>query len=198
MQYRLLAGLVVLAACGAPEGGAADAAAPDAEPFADAGPCDDHTLFQEPEASYHVPADEPVAYAQNPPSSGPHDPRWARWQRTYDDPPMRREHWVHNLEHGGVVLLYRCPLGCPDVVAQLEAVQASLSTDPKCLAPLTSRTLITADPLLPADAPIAAVAWGRVYTAQCVDAVTLKAFIERRRGFGPEDTCAQGQVPAAE
>ena len=33
---------------------------------------------------------------------------------------------VHNLEHGGVVLLYRCSSPCPDVVQELSAIFRAL------------------------------------------------------------------------
>ncbi len=29
---------------------------------------------------------------------------------------------MHNLEHGGVVFLYNCPLGCEDEIADLQSV----------------------------------------------------------------------------
>jgi hypothetical protein len=185
---------LVAAACG-PGNDAADAAIPEPDAIiADSGICGDHTQTFPILPSPHVAMDEEVDYQENPPSSGPHDARWARWQETYD-PAMGREHWVHNLEHGGVVLLFNCPDGCPDDVAALEAVQAALPADSLCVPPITSRTLITADPKLPADVKFAAVAWGHVYTASCVDPVTLRAFILERRGRGAEATCAEGQVP---
>jgi hypothetical protein len=43
-------------------------------------------------------------YNSDPPTTGPHNAAWAPWG-AYDDPvdPLR---FVHNLEHGGVVVLY--------------------------------------------------------------------------------------------
>jgi hypothetical protein len=35
------------------------------------------------------------------------------------------ETWVHNLEHGGIVILYRCDTPCPELVQQLREVYAT-------------------------------------------------------------------------
>ncbi len=56
-----------------------------------------------------------ITYKSVPPSSGPHYPAPKPWG-TYDD-GILPGYWVHDLEHGGVALLYNCPTGCPDVVA---------------------------------------------------------------------------------
>ena len=37
------------------------------------------------------------------------------------DKVVPEEQWVHNLEHSGVVALYNCPQGCPDLLAKLAA-----------------------------------------------------------------------------
>lgn len=42
-------------------------------------------------------------YQANPPASGPHYPVWAGWG-VHDD-VVERGLWVHNLEHGGIVVL---------------------------------------------------------------------------------------------
>lgn len=58
------------------------------------------------------------SYNSNPPTSGPHDPKPVAWG-VYDT-PVPKEKLVHNLEHGGVLILYNCPDGCPDLVNQLK------------------------------------------------------------------------------
>jgi len=57
-------------------------------------------------------------YNSDPPTSGPHAPAPVDWG-IYDT-PIPAETLVHNLEHGGSLILYNCPGGCPDDVKQLE------------------------------------------------------------------------------
>jgi hypothetical protein len=143
------------------------------------------------EGQSHVAEGTPLTYATNPPSSGTHYGVWGRWG--VHSQPLDRGYYVHNLEHGGVVLLYRCGEGCAEVKAALEAVLAARAADPACSEAVRTRLILTADPLL--DVPVAATAWQNTYRAQCVDTPSLNAFIDAHYGRGPESTCAQGYVP---
>ena len=69
-----------------------------------------------------------IEWSSNPPATGSHYWVWARWNRAYTD-PVPRGHYVHNLEHGGVVLLYNCPDGCADDIAGLQAVLDALPAE---------------------------------------------------------------------
>jgi hypothetical protein len=174
-----------------------DAPSVDAEPAADAappGPCNDVQLRTDPPAGTHMPVGTPIEWPTNPPSGGPHFPTWMRWNATYD-PPADRGFWVHNTEHGGVVLLFNCPTACPDVVADLSSLIQTVAADPKCVAPLRNRLLVTSDPLLPATTQVAASAWGALYTADCYDEPSLLTFIAAHYDHAPESTCAEGGVP---
>ena len=80
---------------------------------------------------------------------------------------------MHNLEHGGVALLYQCPSGTCDATRDaLVAAAASFPGDPACgpadASPPRVRVVITNDREI--TTPIAASAWGAVYEASCVDA----------------------------
>lgn len=140
--------------------------------------------------SPHVPSGTKIVWTSNPPTSGPHDSLWAKWDRSYA--ALAREHWLHDAEHGGVVFLYRCDVACPEIEAALIEVVRGLPDDPHCAMPVHHRALITADPLLPEDGMVAAVAWGVAYTASCVDADSLHAFYLERVGRAGENTCADG------
>lgn len=137
----------------------------------------------------HVTEGTEIAYESNPPSSGPHYPVWAHYQEFAN--PVPRPYSVHSLEHGGIVLSYKCDAPCPQVVEQLRAVRAQIATDPSCDAETRVRVVITPDPLL--DVPVAAAAWGWTYKAQCVDAPTLTAFVRDHIAQGPENTCGAGR-----
>jgi hypothetical protein len=146
----------------------------------------------------HVPVCSTIQWDSNPPSSGSHYPIWARYQ-TYAS-PVPRGFYVHNAEHGSIVFLYHCADmdgGCPDVVAALEAASDSLPDDPLCAAlgeGVRVRTLVSPDPLI--DVPVAAVAWGWTYRAQCVDLPSLRAFAAQHYAApGTETLCANGISP---
>jgi len=140
----------------------------------------------------HVEKCAPVAYATNPPSGGDHDKTWAAY-KTFAK-PVRREHYVHNLEHGAVVAAYACAGACPDVVAALQQVVDATAPDAMCAqagGTTSARLVLTPDPAL--DAPIALAAWGATYTATCIDPPSMRAFIDARYGKGPEATCLDGR-----
>jgi len=137
----------------------------------------------------HVPLCTPVDYATNPPSGGPHWPRWAAY--TKYDVVVPREVYVHDMEHGAVVLAYRCEEPCPDVVDFLTTAFDEFPPDALCVTSGgTNRLVLTPDPEL--DAPVAAAAWGATYVATCLDRDSLDEFMEGRYGKGTESTCAQG------
>jgi hypothetical protein len=147
--------------------------------------------------SPHVDPDAgPVLYLTNPPASGPHFNEWARWGAFRN---IARGNWVHNLEHGGVAFLYRCPTGtCDATVTALVTAMNSIPMDPACMpddaAPARVRVVITNDNAI--ETPVAAAAWGWLYAADCVDAPSLREFYRRHAGMAPEDFCFDGTVPA--
>jgi hypothetical protein len=143
----------------------------------------------------HVPVGTRVDYGTNPPSSGNHYPVWAAYQ-AYTT-PVPRPYYVHNLEHGAIVLLYRCEDagGCPDIARALQQVSDSLPDDPLCTQlgeGVRVRTVIAPD--LQLDVPIAAAAWDWTYRAQCLDLPSLKAFARQHYGQGREPLCNNGMT----
>jgi hypothetical protein len=135
----------------------------------------------------HVPEGSVITYQNNPPASGPHYPVWLRYQEYAQ--PMARGYWVHNLEHGAIVVLYR-PDAPADVVRQITEAFRSIPVDPSCG---HQRAVLTPDPLLPR--LTAAVAADFVLLGDRVDAPSIRAFAVARRGHGPEQLCDQGTRP---
>jgi Protein of unknown function (DUF3105) len=131
------------------------------------------------EGGTHVPEPTMVTYAANPPASGPH---WPQWQEPWGPYPdgLPRERWVHNLEHGGVVLLYNCSTGCDDVVGALTTLYHSTPPDQYN----EQRILIVPDSQMPHRA--AAVAWGWRWQGDSVDSPTVRCFIDARYDRAPE------------
>ena len=117
-------------------------------------------------------ATEPTAYIWNsrPPTSGPHSPRVAEWGVHTESIPEWNQ--VHNLEDGGVIMHYNCPDGCPDVVAELEAIVADKGSEHLALHPYENM-----------DGRIALTAWTRMLTLDTVDRDQIEAFIDAYRGI---------------
>lgn len=142
----------------------------------------------------HVPIDTVVNYATNPPSSGQHYPIWASFREFVT--PVDRRYYVHDLEHGAVVVTYRCASrdGCPELADALRAVIDAQPADPLCAAlgeGVKHRYVLTPDPLIPT--PVAASAWGWTYTADCVDPASLGEFLRVHYAQAPENFCNDGQ-----
>ena len=134
----------------------------------------------------------PVTYGSNPPASGMHYPFWGRWGEHVDALP--RGNYVHNLEHGGVVLLYKCDTPCPEIVDALKAVRDRAAADPACEQQGRAgqkRIIITPSSTIPTK--VAAAAWGATYTGDCVDGPTLDEFVAKKGQNGPENLCFAGQ-----
>jgi hypothetical protein len=140
----------------------------------------------------HVPAGTEVAYAHNPPASGPHYGQWAR-SAVYAE-PLERRNWVHNLEHGWLVLLHR-PDAPPAAVQVLVDAWNAGFADAECPAGPVRRVLVTPDPLLPT--PVAAVTAYRALAADRLEMADLEQMFALCRVAAPEvRACGDGQVPA--
>jgi hypothetical protein len=80
----------------------------------------------------HVAPPAKVTYLHDPPTSGCH------YNLGYGQAPVTAgaydrvvepERWVHNLEHGYIVVLYNCPSGCASEFGQLRTWLKGLSND---------------------------------------------------------------------
>jgi hypothetical protein len=135
----------------------------------------------------HVAEGSAVSYRHDPPASGPHYPTWARYEEFTSAIP--RGTYVHNLEHGAIVFLYR-----PDIpegtINALRDVYRGLPNDSSCG---HKRALFTPDPLM--QQQTAVVAADFVLQSNCNDAAAIRAFVSAHRGRGPENVCAQGSRP---
>jgi hypothetical protein len=89
----------------------------------------------------HVPKGTVVGYNHNPPTSGCHYTLGVGFspiapgiyppsQATKTQNPLTPEYWVHNLEHGYIVVSYNCPTGCDSELQSLNTWYRSLPPDP--------------------------------------------------------------------
>jgi hypothetical protein len=120
----------------------------------------------------HVCMDVPLAYDAPVPTYGDHRPLWPKYGE-YLFVPVQR--WLHNVEHGAIVLLYH-PCADPSEVRLLKEVVRN------CL----RRHIITPYAELPPERPIALVAWGcRLMMNHFVQDDVVR-FIKKHALWGPE------------
>lgn len=158
------------------------------------------------EPEVHVPEPMTVAYIAQPPASGPHWPCWAPWGVLHAHAALPTERWLHNSEHAGVVLLYRCDpgAGLPDG-GSCDAMAAPLIAYAQDGGPLApdgdARYLVTADPNLPTS--YTAIAWGWRLEFDAWDPERVSCFARAHLGAGPEElyqdpdpnSCPQSYAP---
>lgn len=144
------------------------------------------------EGAQHVPAGTEVDYGHNPPTSGPHYGVWAA-SAVYTEAVDPRS-FVHNLEHGWVVLLHR-PDAPAEQIALFRDFWEAPPADPQCPGAAKPRVLVSPAPDLPA--PVAAVAWTHALSADTFTRETLDAFFRDCRSAATElRVCADGSAPA--
>ena len=130
----------------------------------------------------HINPGTQVRYTYCPPASGPHinrsgfgpiEPRFYG-QNDRSEP----QGWVHNLEHGAVVVLYSCEQGAcePDDLAQLQTFLRSFdAVSPICnVPPRTVGPVIARFDQMPK--PYAALVWDRVLYMDTFDPALVKQF----------------------
>ncbi|MEA2676248.1 MAG: hypothetical protein QOJ81_389 [Chloroflexota bacterium] len=180
---------------GAPSGSTAPTAPPTGSPTTAPSPTPSATPVAEPTPRLgfstgllgrnHVPLNTVINYAFCPPTSGDH----------YNDPPnhgpiraavypANEEQvpggWLHNMEHGYVVALYRCPsgvLGQGDCISQaeLDQMQAFFDQVPDSVNPVCPTKVVVArfDTMT---TKFALLAWGRAFLTDTFDLDTALLF----------------------
>jgi hypothetical protein len=123
---------------------------------------------------------EALDYAEPPPAGGPHNPCWAAWGVHEEAVPDDR--WVHNLEHGGIVYLYDCPLGCDPEREELTTLAQELGA------------FVLVTPYEDLDRAFAAIAWGVRMQVDCVDVGAFRAFYEDHVDDSPESSSSDPPV----
>lgn len=128
----------------------------------------------------HIAVSAPHApYNSTPPTSGPHYDTPAPWGRA--TAPIAEETWVHNLEHGGIVALYNCPEGCPELVSRLETL---LKTGPRSRYGYVKLLLV---PYNKTPNRLTLVAWQHYLPLNDYDDAAVRNFIIKYQDHGPED-----------
>lgn len=131
------------------------------------------------EGREHLAEGTRATYGHYPPTSGPHWPTRAPWG--VSSVPVPPEQWVHNLEHGGIVVLYRCDVPCPDVIAKLADAHRTLPRGKHGEVKL----LVAPDRRIASR--LALLAWRRLQDLRAFDRDRLLRFYETYVDRGPED-----------
>jgi hypothetical protein len=147
----------------------------------------------------HVAVGAPVKYTFCPPASGNHynaagvaGPIPARLYAPNEKKVP--QNWVHNLEHGALVLLYKCG-GTTDPCSAsgqqaLGALLADFPISPICKIPAgtLSPVIVRFDDM---DFPYAALVWDEVLPLQTLDLAQVRAFfLQKAEKLNPEKLCA--------
>jgi hypothetical protein len=128
----------------------------------------------------HFCMNKTLHYNTTIPTYGDHRPLWAVYGEYLYLPPQR---WLHNVEHGAIVVLYD-PCAHPAMVNRLRGLVMS------CL----RKYIKTPYNKLPKDRPLALVAWGCKLQMNYVDPGEVVQFIKENALKGPEGAYSkQGQ-----
>ncbi len=134
------------------------------------------------EGADHVAQDTPLTFRSRPPTSGTH---YSTWLQTFGfmNPAPPTGNWVHNLEHGAIVILYNCPQGCADLEQQLQELYPNLPLGRNARRGMPRAIII---PYADMDRKIAVVAWGWLLELDEFDQDQIIKFYESRLDRGPE------------
>lgn len=164
---------------------------------------------QHDQGSQHVQNGDKVQYDVCPPASGKHNnqPGYGPIEAKVYGPNDRAlpSGWIHNLEHGGLVVLYSCAKGAPcdsTATAPLQAFYAQLPASPVCKlppgpAPGAVSPVIARFDQMPTK--YAALVWDHALYLDTLDTAKIDQFFlryaERRSADGsliapPEPQCA--------
>ena len=147
------------------------------------GDAGDSTIDETPcDSAQHVPEPVEVTYSDNPAACGAHRPQWGKWGEYEFLPPQR---YIHNLEHGGIALLYHPCADAATVDALRDYARARPADDGGDF-----RWVLTPAPDLPT--AIAVLAWGHRYQANAVDEAAIESFVSDTYRTSSEDIGSNG------
>lgn len=129
----------------------------------------------------HIGSGRVLPQQNRPPSSGPHYGSSAAYAVTTQ--PIPPGNWLHNLEHGGIVILYRCADSeeCGQIASRLRSEVADAARPGA-----SGQVKIVATPYQDMDTPFTVVAWRRTLPLEGFDAEQMLAFYDRYVDRGPE------------
>jgi hypothetical protein len=150
-----------------------------------AGPAEDAVVAEVTVTSgQHVESSETPSFGGEVPSGGDHYGVWAKWG---EYSRLEYGYWTHNLEHGGVALLYH-PCAAVDTVDRLRDYALAVPDDDVGF----FRWILTPYPAL--SSAVAASAWEWTLQDDAVDVAALDAFLAAHYRDAPEDVAGDGSM----
>jgi len=135
------------------------------------------------EAANHIQPPQKANYNSDPPASGPHyniaGQAPVAWG--YHGGEVAPEYWVHNLEHGGVVILYNCPTDCSDEQSMIRDFIAKAPPDDQ----FHEVKMVAVGYAVPGHR-FALLSWGWREFMDSWDSGTAEHFYEAHVNHGPE------------
>ncbi len=130
----------------------------------------------------HIPDGTVLPQRNRPPSSGPHYAAPATYGVSSE--PVAPGNWVHSLEHGAIVVLFKCEGEdqCAATARQLGDQVYAQAKDGR----FGERKMVIT-PYQDMDFPIIAVAWDHVLELESIDANQILKFYDRYVDGGPEN-----------
>lgn len=137
---------------------------------------------------YHVERGTKIQYNHDPPTSGCHYsiPGQAPVPPGAYNVEIDAEFWVHNLEHGYIVVLYNCPNdSCPGDFDKLKTWRKSLPPDPAAKGQLNYAKVLVL-PWHTMAKKFAAVSWDYYIGWDSLDISKVQEFYDNHVGQSPE------------
>jgi hypothetical protein len=142
------------------------------------------------EGRNHVAPNTQPTYNFYPPASGPHYNLQGYapvgWQTVIDPggTALQEGQYIHNLEHGGIAILYNCPSGCSTLEGQLKNYVKNLAP----AEPLYHEVKLVMSPYSRGmgSHKIALVAWDYIQFLDSYDQNAITKFYENHVDQGPE------------
>ena len=141
---------------------------------------------------FHVPQGTQIQYNHDPPTSGCHYSiaSQAPVPPGAYDKEIPAEYWVHNLEHGYIVVLYNCPQGCDSDFQKLVAWRKTLPPDPAGKGAIPYAKVVVL-PWHSMPRKFAAVSWDYYIGWDSLDISQVQAFYDNHVGHSPEGAMTQ-------
>lgn len=141
------------------------------------------------EGRNHVAPNTTPTYQFYPPASGPHYNLQGyapvAWQTIApDNQPLQEGQYIHNLEHGGIAILYNCPGGCSTLVGQLTNYVQNVAP----AEPIYNKVKLVMSPYARGmgSHKIALLAWDYIEFLDSYDQNAITRFYENHVDQGPE------------